>query len=89
MQGGLTGAEGAGGQMTATTTGSTTGGSAPAATGAPAVGEGPGVTVTSDVGEMNAVERLLAGTAYTRDDLDLALNVVSTLVLLYWVSTEV
>jgi hypothetical protein len=89
MQGGLTGADGAGGQMAATTTGTDTGGSAPAATGSPAVGEGTGVTTSTDVGEMNAVERLLAGTRYTRDDVDLALNVVSTLVLLYWVSTEV
>jgi len=80
----------------------TTAGSAgpPAATGAPAVpsqsapttsnsaGQGPGVTTAVAVGEMGPVDRLLVNTTWTREDVELVLQTISTLLLLYWAVTE-
>jgi hypothetical protein len=48
-----------------------------------------GTTTSVDVGEMNGLDRLLAGTSWTKDDVDLALNAVATAVLLYWAIVEV
>lgn len=51
--------------------------------------QGQGVATTVDVGEMGPVDRLLAGTAWTREDVELVLQTISTLLLLYWAVTEV
>mgnify|MGYP006279358289 CR=1 FL=1 len=95
MQGGLV-TESGQGQASVTVTGQ------PAPTGSPAVpqptvqttsqpvcGSGPGVTSTVDVGELGPFERLLAGSSWDRQDVNLALQTVSTLILLYWVYVEV
>lgn len=52
-------------------------------------GQGPGVTSTVDVAEMGPVDRLLAGSDWNREDVELALQTISTLLLLYWAVTEV
>lgn len=62
---------------------------------ATAAGQGaPTATTTStstsaEVAAMGPADRLLAGSTWTRDDLALALQAVSTLLLLYWAVTEV
>ena len=70
----------------------------PAATGAPAVpgtttaGEGPGVETSASVSDlegMGPIDRLLAGSEWTREDVELLLQFVSTAILIYWVATEV
>lgn len=70
----------------------------PAVTGSPAVpdattaGQGPGVetsTSVSDLEGMGPIDRLLAGSEWTRDDVELLLQFVSTAILIYWVATEV
>jgi hypothetical protein len=45
--------------------------------------------MTATVGDMNAINRLLAGTAWSREDVSLGLQMVTTAVLLYWIMTEV
>jgi hypothetical protein len=44
-----------------------------------------GTTTSADVSDMNGIDRLLAGTNWEREDVNLALQAVSTLILLYWV----
>jgi len=96
MQGGLITATEAQGQY------QTMGGRAamPDATGVPALpgesaqqatvrGRGPGVSVTTTTGDMGPFERLVTGTSWTTEDLQLALQLLSTLILLYWAMTEV
>ncbi|UXF51038.1 MAG: hypothetical protein HQRvContig05_33 [Haloquadratum phage sp.] len=87
--------------VSATTVGGA--GGPPSATGAPAVpsqsqaqttqsggaGQKPGVTTTVNVNETGPVDRALAGTAWTREDVELVLQTISTLLLLYWAVTEV
>ncbi|WP_144901361.1 hypothetical protein [Halobellus captivus] len=79
------------------------GGAPPSATGSPALpdtaqtqsqppGVGPGVAAsvaTADLGEMVLWDRLLAGTSWSRRDIELGLQVVSTAILLFWVINEV
>jgi len=74
----------------------------PAPTGAPALpstdaaqapptgtaGAGPGASVTVDTAGMGPVETALAGTAWSKEDVELVLQTVSTLILLYWVVME-
>jgi hypothetical protein len=48
-----------------------------------------GTTTSVNVSDMNPLDRLLAGTSWTKDDVDLAMNVLATLILLYWAITEV
>jgi hypothetical protein len=45
--------------------------------------------MTATVGDMNAINRLLAGTAWTQEDVSLGLQMVTTAVLLYWIMMEV
>jgi hypothetical protein len=52
-------------------------------------GQGPGVATTVNVNETGPVDRALAGTAWTREDVELVLQTISTLLLLYWAVTEV
>jgi len=70
----------------------------PAATGAPTVpgtttaGEGPGVETSASVSDlegMGPIDRLLAGSEWTREDVELLLQFVSTAILIYWVATEI
>jgi hypothetical protein len=54
-------------------------------------GQGPGVTAdvdTAPLGQMGPIDRLLAGTSWTREDVELALQAVSTILLLYWAWVE-
>ncbi|MUW13920.1 hypothetical protein GJ633_04030 [Halorubrum sp. CBA1125] len=51
-----------------------------------AAGNGGAVTTMSESG---GIDRLLAGTSWTRADVELALQTASTLLLLYWAVTEV
>ena len=85
--------------VSATAVGTT--GGPPSATGSPPVpeqsaqtqsggaGQGPGVSTAVGVGEMGPVDRLLVNTTWTRDDVELVLQAISTLLLLYWAVTEV
>ena len=86
--------------VSATTVGGA--GGPPSATGAPPVpsqsqqqaqsggaGQEPGVATTIDVNEMGPVERFLAGSDWNREDVELGLQAISTLLLLYWAVTEV
>lgn len=77
MQGGL--AQGSPGQFTATGT-----------AGPPGAGTtvDHGTTVSVDTSGMGPVETALAGTAWTREDVELLLNVLSTLILLGWAVQE-
>jgi hypothetical protein len=52
-------------------------------------GSGPGVTSSATVAEMGPADRLLAGTTWDREDVSLALQALSTALLLYWIMTEV
>lgn len=52
-------------------------------------GDGPGVTTSTTIAELGPVDRLLAGTEWSRADVELALQTLSTLILLYWAITEV
>lgn len=56
---------------------------------APAAGVGPGVSVTVDTSQMGPVDTLLAGTSWNREDVELVLQTISTLLLLFWAVTEV
>jgi hypothetical protein len=97
MQGGLIG----GGEEYQVTTSDS---AAPAPTGVPALpngqqpyapaptqqaGQGPGVTSSVDIGGMGPIDRLLAGSDWNREDVELVLQTISTLLLLYWAVTEV
>lgn len=96
MEGGLV--DPAAGEASVTTAGET---GPPAATGAPSVpststttssggaGQGPGVETVTSVGEMGPVDRLLVNTTWSREDVELVLQAISTLLLLYWAVTEV
>ena len=76
-------------------------GGRPSATGSPAVAgqapnqmvamgaSGSSVETTTTTTEPGGVDRLLAGTAWTRGDVELVLQKLSTLLLLYWAVTEV
>lgn len=88
--------------VSATTVGGA--GGPPSATGSPPVpsqsqqaqtaqsggaGQGAGVSTTIDVNAMGPVDRALAGSDWTREDVELVLQTISTLLLLYWAVTEV
>ena len=87
--------------VSAATVGAT--GGRPSATGSPPVTEeapnqmvamgGQTATTTAATAttatETGGVDRLLAGTVWTRDDVELVLQTLSTLLLLYWAVTEV
>lgn len=86
--------------VSATTVGGA--GGPPSATGSPPVpsqsqqqaqsggaGQGPSVSTTIDVNAMGPVDRALAGTTWTREDVEIVLQTISTLLLLYWAVTEV
>lgn len=55
---------------------------------APAAGAGRGVTVSVDTSQMGPVDTLLTGTSWTRQDVDLVLQGLSTAILVYWALTE-
>jgi len=38
---------------------------------------------------MGPIDRLLAGSEWTREDVELLLQFVSTAILIYWVATEI
>jgi len=63
-----------------------TGGAQATATGT--AGTGPGGTVTVDTAGMGPVDTALAGTAWTREDVELVLQAVSTVILLWWAVSE-
>jgi len=60
-----------------------------ASSGQPAAGAGPGVTVSTTTSEMGPVDTVLMGTSWNREDVELVLQTISTLLLLYWAVTEV
>jgi len=59
------------------------------AMGQPGTTQAAGSTAATTATVTGGTDRLLAGTAFTRADVELVLQTVSTLLLLYWIVTEV
>ncbi|TKX79548.1 hypothetical protein EXE53_15400 [Halorubrum sp. SD626R] len=70
-------------------TGSPAIGAAPSTMQATASGAGATGATVSTMDAAGGVDRLLAGTAWSRADVELVLQTISTLLLLYWAVTEV